>query len=181
MDLKETTIEKNVMYDGKIITVRSDKALAPSGNEVPREVVVHPGGVGIAMEDAEGKFFLVTQFRYAQQKIMTEFPAGKKEPGEDPLMTAMREIIEETGYEGTEFIHLGSLCPTPAYDTEVIDMYYTKQGKYLGQHLDDDENLNLSKMTLEEIADAIVRGNIDDAKTVAMTFLIKEMKERNNG
>ncbi len=181
MELKEETLTKNVVYDGKIITVRSDTAKTPDGQIVPREVVEHPGGVGIALEDEDGKFFMVTQFRYAQQKVMIEFPAGKKEPGEDPLMTAKREIIEETGYEGVDFVRLGQLVPTPAYDTEVIDLFYAKQGKFAGQHLDEDENLNLSKMSVDELTDAIVHGKIDDAKTVAMTFLIKEMKERNHG
>ncbi|MBR3347228.1 MAG: NUDIX hydrolase, partial [Solobacterium sp.] len=100
----------------------------------------------------------------------------KKEPGEDPLTTARREIVEETGYEGEDFVRLGSLVPTPAYDTEVIELYYARQGKYVGQHLDADENINLSKLTLDEITEKILSGEVDDAKTVAMTFLIKEFK-----
>ena len=102
----------------------------------------------------------------------------KKEPGEDPLETAKREIVEETGYEGLGFVHLGSLVPTPAYDTEVIELYYAKQGEFRGQHLDADENINLTKLSLDEITERIVRGEVTDAKTVAMTFLIKEFKER---
>ena len=91
---------------------------------------------------------------------------------------AKREIIEETGYEGEGFVRLGSLVPTPAYDTEVIELYYARQGKYVGQHLDEDENINLSKLTLDEITRKILSGEVDDAKTVAMTFLIKEFKAR---
>lgn len=178
MDIKENTVKTTTVYDGHIIKVRLDEAELPDGSHAPREVVVHPGGVGIALEDEEGKFFFVTQWRYGQEQIMLEYPAGKKEPGEDPLTTAKREIVEETGYEGLDFVHLGSLVPTPAYDTEVIELYYARQGRFLGQHLDADENLRLSKLTLAEITERIVRGEVTDAKTVAMTFLIKEFKER---
>ena len=174
--IREKTRRKTTVYDGHIIKVRLDEAELPDGTTAPREVVVHPGGVGIALEDDEGKFFFVTQWRYGQEKVMLEYPAGKKEQGEDPLTTAKREIIEETGYEGEGFVRLGSLVPTPAYDTEVIELYYARQGKYVGQHLDEDENINLSKLTLDEITQKILSGKVDDAKTVAMTFLIKEFK-----
>ena len=178
MKMHEETLTKEIVYDGKIITVRSDTARTPEGDIVPREVVEHIGGVGIAMEDENGKFFMVTQYRYAQETVTVEFPAGKKEPGEDPLETAKREIIEETGYEGTDFVYLGKMFPTPAYDSEVVDMYYTKKGAYKGQHLDDDEYLHLSRMSLDEIIDGIVKGEIPDAKTMCMALLIQQMKLR---
>ncbi|MBR2759539.1 MAG: NUDIX hydrolase [Solobacterium sp.] len=178
MDMKEKTLKKNTVYDGHIIKVRLDEALSAEGDKVPREVVEHPGGVGIALEDEEGKFFFVTQYRYAQEEIMLEYPAGKKEPGEDPMTTAKREIIEETGYEGVDFVRLGAMVPTPAYDTEVIDLYYARQGRFLGQHLDSDEYIHLSKLTMDEITEKIVSGEVSDAKTIGMTFLIKEFKAR---
>lgn len=178
MELNEKTLIKQTIYDGKIVKVRKDIALLPDGQKVLREVVEHPGGVGIAMEDEEGRFFVVSQFRYGQQEVMTEFPAGKKEPGEEPLVTAKREIVEETGFEGENFFHLGKIVPTPAYDEEVIDLYYAKKGKEVGQHLDADENLKVFTMTLDELLDGIMDGSITDAKTVAMTFLIREYKRR---
>jgi ADP-ribose pyrophosphatase len=177
-DLKEEQVSTEYQYRGKIVKMRTDRAKMPDGAIVDREVVEHPGGVGIAMEDAEGKFYMVTQWRYAQKGVFVEFPAGKKEKGEDPLTTARREIVEETGYEGTEFEYLGKLVPTPAYDEEVIDLYYTRQGKHVGQHLDSDEFINLSRMSLQEIIDQIMAGGITDAKTIAMAFLIQERKKR---
>lgn len=121
---------------------------------------------------------MVKQYRYAQEKEMTEFPAGKKEAGEDPFMTAQREIVEETGYEGTDWVYLGKTIPTPAYDTETIDLYYAKTGKFVGQHFDADERIDTCRMTLQEIIDACYKGEIQDAKTMSMAFLIREMKER---
>lgn len=178
MDLKEKQLSADYKFRGHIINVRVDEAEMPDGQKVAREVVEHPGGVGIAMEDEEGRFFLVTQWRYAQEQVTIEFPAGKREKGEDDLLTASREIIEETGYEGRDFVYLGTMIPTGAYDSEQIGMYYARQGRYVGQHLDSDEFIGLSKCTLQEITDRIVNGEIMDGKTIAMTFLVKEMKER---
>ena len=178
MELNEKTLTKEYMYRGKVVNMRRDKAELPDGQIVDREVVEHPGGVAIALEGDDGKFFLVKQWRYAQEKVLMEFPAGKKEKGEDPLDTAKREIVEETGYEGNDFVFLGEMVPTGAYDSEVISMYYAKQGAYRGQHFDDDENLQLCRMDLDELTEEIINGKIPDGKTMAMVLLIKEMKKR---
>ena len=177
-DLNEKTLKKTYMYQGKILKLREDEAEMPDGQVCPREVVEHPGGVGIALEDEDGKFFFVTQWRYAQEQVTLEYPAGKREEGEDDLNTAKREIIEETGYEGKDWKYLGLLFPTPAYDAETIGMYYAKKGKFIGQNLDDDEYINVSKLSLDEITDKIVTGEVHDSKTIAMTFLVKEKKNR---
>ncbi len=178
MDLFEKTVSQEIKFEGRIIDVRHDVAQLSDGREVQREVVLHPGGVAIALEDDDNTFFLVEQFRYGQQRTLIEFPAGKKEKGEDPFETAKREIVEEVGYEGIDYYYLGELVPTGAYLTEKIAMYYAKKGNQLGQHLDDDEQLNVSKKTIDELVDLIMDGTIIDAKTIAMTFMIKQLKEK---
>lgn len=177
-ELTEKQISANYKYRGKIINVRLDEALLANGQKAWREVVEHPGGVGIALEDNDGKFFMVRQFRYGQGQETLEFPAGKKEAGEDDLLTAKREIIEETGYEGENWIYLGEMAPTPAYDTERIGMYYATAGKYVGQHFDEDENIVLEKYALDELVEMIMNQKITDAKTIGMTFMVKELKNR---
>ncbi len=177
-DLTQTQLSEEEIFKGHILRVRKDTAKMPDGQIVEREVVEHPGGVAIALEDSEGKFFLVTQWRYAQEQVTLEFPAGKKEAGEDPLTTATREIVEETGYEGTDWRYLGSMMPTPAYDTEVIELYYAKAGAFLGQHLDDDEDLSAERYTLDELTALVLSGTLRDAKTMYMTLLLQELKRR---
>ncbi len=177
-ELKETKISTQYMFHGCVVNVRVDQAVQADGKEVVREVVEHPGGVSIAMEDEEGKFFVVTQWRYALGRVSKEFPAGKKEAGEDPFETARREIIEETGFEGEGFVRLGQMVPTGAYDTEIVDLYYCRKGRHIGQHLDADENLYLATMTLDEIIEEALAGSLDDGKTVMSAFLIKERKAK---
>lgn len=176
--MEEKTLAKSYVYEGNVVNLREDKAQIDDGQIVDRVVVEHPGGVGIALEDEDGKFFYVKQYRYAQSEVTLEYPAGKREAGEDDLNTAKREIVEEVGYEGSEWKYLGLMYPTPAYDSETIGMYYAKKGAYKGQHLDSDENINVYKYTLDEITDMIVKGEIHDAKTIGMTFLVKENKRR---
>ena len=166
-DLTQKTRKKDIIFEGQILRVRKDEAEMPDGQIVEREVVEHPGGVGIALENEDGKFFLVRQWRYAQEQETLEFPAGKKEKGEDPLMTAMREIVEETGYEGCDWKYLGSMMPTPAYDTEVIELY-----------LDSDEDLDVAAYSLEELTDAVLAGKLRDAKTMYLTLLLRELRAR---
>ena len=77
MKLEEKQIKANYEYQGKVINVRCDDAMIANGTIVKREVVEHPGGVGIALEYEDGKYFMVRQFRYGQMDVMLEFPAGK--------------------------------------------------------------------------------------------------------
>lgn len=174
----EKTLTKESIFDGVILHVRKDTAQTVDGEIVTREVVEHPGGVGIAMEDDDGTFFLVSQWRYAQSVVTLEFPAGKREKGEDPLTTGKREVIEETGYEGKDWYYLGHIFPTPAYDTEIIDLYYARKGAFCGQHFDRDEHIQLKKYTLDELTEMVVHQEISDSKTVYMTLLIRELKTR---
>lgn len=177
-DLTQKKLTETEIFKGFILRVRKDKAQMPDGQIVDREVVEHPGGVAIALEDEKGDFYLVTQWRYAQEQVTLEYPAGKKEPGEDPMETAKREIIEETGFEGTDWRYLGSMIPTPAYDTEVIELYYAKKGAFKGQHLDSDEDLDVQTYSLDDLTERVLRGELRDAKTMYMTLLLQELKRR---
>lgn len=176
----EKKISSERIYEGKIINLRKDKVLLPNNEVTFREVIEHNGGVAIALENDDGKFFLVNQFRYGPQKNMLEFPAGKKEKGEDSLSTAKREIIEETGYSGKDYMYLGSIVPTGAYLEEIIDMYYAKVDMFYGQNLDSDEFIIVEQYTLDDIINKIMKNEIIDAKTIAMAFKIKEIKSLTN-
>ena len=84
MELTEKTNSQKRVFTGRLIHVRHDEVTLPDGTETIREVVEHPGGVAIAALTDQNELLLVDQFRYAQQRLMREVPAGKREPGEDP-------------------------------------------------------------------------------------------------
>ena len=113
MNLTEQLLSRREIYHGRIIDVQVDTVSLPNGNTSTREVVRHPGGVGILALDDEDCAVLVEQYRYVFGRTLLEIPAGKREPGEDPLTTARRELREETGAEAAHWQPLGAVLPSP--------------------------------------------------------------------
>lgn len=113
LDLTEKTLQSHEVYRGRIIRVRNDEVLLPNGEHGWREVVDHPGGVGILAFDDQDRVALVRQFRYAVGQHLWEIPAGKREKGENPFVTAQRELNEEVGAAAARWTELGSIIASP--------------------------------------------------------------------
>ncbi len=165
MNLRETTESSRYAFEGKLLKLRVDEARLPDNTLANREVVEHPGGVGVVALTDEGEILLVQQFRYPYSEILTEIPAGKREPGEDPLTAGMRELAEETGATAEKFVPLGTVYPTPGYCDEVIYLYLATGLHFTDAHPDKDEFLDVIRMPLAHLVDEVLAGNIPDAKT----------------
>ena len=126
MELIETTLSSEKIFDGRILHIRRDTVRLPDGSDATREVVDHPGGVCVLALDDENRALLVSQFRYPYKEVVREVPAGKLEYGEDPREAAIRELAEETGATAGEFRSLGELYPSPGYCGEIIRMYLAR-------------------------------------------------------
>ena len=107
MDLTEKCLESREIYKGRILRLRVDTVALPNGKTSLREIVEHPGGVGILALDENGCVPMVTQYRYAFSRTLLEIPAGKREPGEEPFTTARRELKEEVGATAADWQPLG--------------------------------------------------------------------------
>lgn len=118
MEQKEVTVNTNKIFEGKIINLRVDEVKLPNGKVTTREIVEHPGGVSIVAVNEEGKILLVKQYRKPAEESLLEIPAGKLEKGEDPLICAKRELLEETGYEASFIKHLITFYTTPGFSNE---------------------------------------------------------------
>ncbi len=162
----EKRLDGEIKYSGVIVRVRLDRAELENGKIVRREVVEHPGGVGILPIEEDGTCYLVRQFRYPFSRQLLEIPAGKLEYGEEPLGCAVRELGEETGFTADEMIDLGACYTSPGFSSEVLHLYLAR-GLHAGKrHLDEDEFLNVEKHSLGELLGMADRNELPDAKTV---------------
>lgn len=178
MNFTEKTLSSESVYKGKIIDVYKDEVELQNGNKAFREVVRHPGGVGICALTGDGDVFLVRQFRYPHKKAILEIPAGKLEYGENPLECGKRELLEETGYTAKEFVSLGKILPTPAYCEEVIHIYLAKGLTFAAQKLDADEFLEVVKTPFVKAVEMVMTGEITDGKTCAAILKTKFLTEK---
>lgn len=178
MNLFEKTVEKNYVYEGKIINVRRDKAEHPDGTPCVREVVEHNGGVCVAPLTDNDELIFVRQFRYPYGEVVLELPAGKLELGEDDGDAGMRELEEETGLVADEYHKLGVFYPTPGYSGEIIHLYAAWKLRETQAHPDEGEFLEVEKIPLAEAVDMVMRGEIPDGKTQTLIMRVAEMKRR---
>ena len=123
MDFEEKTLDSNIVYDGKVMTVIKDDIVTSNGYKSFREVVIHSGGVVIVALKDENTVLLVKQYRYPLKAVNIELPAGKLEVGENPDFAAKRELEEETGYRAKIWQSLGFINTTPGICTEKLYLY----------------------------------------------------------
>ncbi len=165
MNMTEKTVQKNYVYQGKIISVRCDDALLPDGNPCKREIVEHSGGACVLYIENDA-VLLVKQYRYAYGEVLYEIPAGKLEKGEDPSVTALRELEEEAGIKADFAKLLFVDYPTPGYTNEKIYIYEVSGGVKTKQNLDEGEFLTAEFIPLDRAKQMLKTGEIKDGKTV---------------
>ena len=154
MDLTEKTLDSREVFRGRIIRVRQDTVRLPNGKEGTREVVEHPGGVAVLAIDDEGR-------------VLTEIPAGKREPGEEPFLTARRELQEEVGATAGRWTELGTLIASPGCYGETLYLYMAEELHFGATHPDEDEFLEPLRVPFDEAVRQCMDGTLTDAKTVA--------------
>lgn len=168
MELCEKTKSSTETYHGPLLHVYHDRVTLPNGNESGRDYIKHLGAVCMIPVLDNGSVIVERQYRYPLDMVVTEIPAGKLDsPEEDRLEAAKRELLEETGYTGEEWIELGDFFPAVAYSTEKISMYLVRKLKKGERHLDADEFLNIEEVPLTQLLSQVDRGEIVDIKTQA--------------
>ena len=164
------------MYDGGFIKVRKDNARLPDGSVSTREYIEHPGAVAMLALLDNGKLIMERQYRYAPQREFIEIPAGKIDYQEDILLTAQRELLEETGYVASEWTHLTTTYPCIGYADERIEYFLARGLTHQGSQLDDGEFLEVFELSLEEALDWVRQGKINDSKTIVGLFWLEKMQ-----
>jgi ADP-ribose pyrophosphatase len=167
--LIEHRVQQEELLHGHFLHVLRDTVRLPNQNLATREYVVHPGAVMVIpmLDTPEGlRLVMERQFRYPVGQVMTEFPAGKLDPGEDPWLCAQRELLEETGYTARQWARAGVLHPVIAYSTEVIEIWFAKDLTLGERQLDTDEFLDVFTASPAELMAACQQGRLTDAKTL---------------
>ena len=141
-----------------------------------REVVEHPGAVGIVALKENGDIVMVKQYRKAVEQVLLELPAGKLEQGENPLDCAARELTEETGYTAGDLRYLVSFYTSPGFSNEVMHMFLATDLKEGKNDPDDDEMVETVEISRDRAIDMILKGEIKDGKTIAGILLLGIVK-----
>ena len=182
MELFEKKLTSRQVFDGVVVKLFVDEVMLPDGKKSVREIVRHPGAVCVVPVTDEGEVIMVRQFRYAFGEVLLEIPAGKLEPGEDPLSAALRELEEESGVVAKNVEHMGELYTTVAIFDERIQMYLATGLTYKKAHPDDGEFLEVEKIPLSDLVEMVMNGEIKDSKTqIALLKADKIIRSRKQG
>ena len=182
MELNETTLASQLIFDGRLLKVYRDEVGLVNGGTSIREFIHHPGGVAVVALDRDGNVCLERQFRYPYKKVVTEIPAGKLERDEDPFNAVQRELREEIGAAAGRWDALGYLMPTVGYTDEMLYLYLARDLDFGETELDEDEFLESFRLPFDEALAMALDGRINDAKTLAALFRADRlMREETDG
>ena len=143
-----------------------------------RDVVRHPGAVAIVALTDDGRICLVRQYRTSLARVTVEIPAGKLDPGEDPLTCAKRELREETGMEADQMAFLTTIATSDGFTDELIHIYMATGLRFVESDPDADEFINVDLVPLSELIDAVLDGRIEDCKTVTGALICDAVSHR---
>jgi ADP-ribose pyrophosphatase len=169
-------LSSEVAYQGPLFRVTRDRIVEPEGSESTREVVRHNGSVVIlAIDSSQSKkdpwVVIERQYRHAAGQYLWELPAGKLDPGEEPLTGAQRELEEETGYRAKKWKLLIEYWASPGFLGESMKLYLA-EGLIAGEaHPEEDEKIDFRLVKLSEVLKKIAKGEIKDGKTLVGTLL----------
>jgi ADP-ribose pyrophosphatase len=163
---KERFVKIAHQFEGKAIGFRTDEVRIPGGGIRTREYITHPGAVGVLAFESPEKILLVKQYRYPIDEFTYEIPAGKLDKGENPDHCVRRELEEETGFVAKNIRKLLSYWPTAAFSQEVIHLYVAEGLRPTQMNPDEDEFLELVRVSPKQLEAMIRQGKIRDSKTL---------------
>ena len=172
MTFEEKTLETERIFEGKIINVRRDRVMVMEGESF-REIVEHNGGAVIAAVKPDGNMIMVRQFRKPAERVMLEVPAGKIDPGEDPEITAARELKEETGYTAGKIRKLTQMYPSVGYSEEILHLYLCTELEAGETAFDENEAIDIEEYPIDTLVDMVMQGEIQDGKSQVAILMVK--------
>jgi len=164
--LFEHRVGGTTLVSGGFLEVRRDDVLLPDGSPATREYIQHSGAVAVVPILDDGRLVLVRQYRYPVAKVLLEWPAGKRDPGEPVLACAMRELQEETGYTAREWAYGGEIHNAAAYSSESIWIWFARGLVAGAPRLDHGEFVETVLLGEAELDALASRDELPDVKTL---------------
>jgi ADP-ribose pyrophosphatase len=179
----ERLLSSEVVYQGSLFRVLHDKLIEPGGKPSERDVIRHHGSVVIlAIDDRKSKkdplIVLERQYRHAALRYMWELPAGKLDPGEEPLAGAQRELAEETGFQAGKWRPLVEYFGSPGFLGESMKVFLAERLVPGEAHPEEDEEIELRMVRLSDLLKMIEKGLIVDGKTLTSVLLYARLISR---
>ncbi len=179
-------VSNEKLAEGTVVSVRRDVVRMPDGEEVGREVVEHPGAVGILAMDEAGQVLLIRQYRHPVGRQLWEIPAGLRDvAGEPPLATAQRELLEEAGYLAADWQVLADFFTSPGITSERLRVYLARgltsvpdaERQYVPNH--EEAHLRIEWAPLDVVVSRILAGNLHNG--VMMIGVLAAFAARQDG
>jgi ADP-ribose pyrophosphatase len=158
-------LELKTVYAGRVITVNVETVRLPNGHVADLEIIHHPGGAAIVAVDDKKCVCLIRQYRHAAGGWIWELPAGKLEPKEPALKTAQRELIEEAGFEGSDWVSLGDYVSSPGVFTETVKLFMAQGLTPSKMAHEAAELIEVHWVPIEEACRRAVAGELNDGKS----------------
>jgi ADP-ribose pyrophosphatase len=182
--LEEQVVESRLVHHGRYLDVRIDTIQRADGSTGTRDVVKHPGAVAVLALDTDDRLLLVRQWRLPAARAMLEIPAGTLDVHEgvteDPAVAVRRELEEETGSRASSWRRLASFWTAPGFATELMHLYLATglESVHGDDRLapDEDERLELSRLTIDEALAMLDAGEIVDAKSMLGILWLERLR-----
>lgn len=173
-----TVTLSELLLNGRIWDVRRDVVELPDGAEVTRDVIAHPGAVAVVAMDEEQRVLLIRQYRHPIGTVNWELPAGLRDvAGEDPVVTARRELLEETDLQARTWTPLVTLHPSPGSLDEAIEVFLARDvtavpSEERHERTDEEAGIVAQWVPITTVVDAIVRGDLHNGPLIAAILVL---------
>lgn len=180
---KPKILSSQTVFQGRVFHVTRDRVQEPNGITAIREVIRHSGSVVVLAVDesgAEPRVLLERQYRYAARDYMLELPAGRIDPGEDPLAAGKRELLEETGYTARKWAKALFFYPSPGFLEETMTVYLARGLRPGLAQPEADELIEHDLLPISQVVRWILSGKIRDGKTIASVLWYDQKFQKRN-
>lgn len=177
-------LSRKLTYRGPVFWITSDRVEEPSGVRALRDVVRHTGSVVVLATQngpREPHVLLERQYRHAAEDYLWEVPAGRIDKGEKALAAAKRELLEETGYTARSWKRILHFFASPGFVAETMTVFWARGLKPGPAQPEEDEVIEQHLVPLSKAVNMVLRGTIQDAKTISSVLWLAIRQNRTKG